>query len=596
MIGYGINMERPARAILPDSQTGDPTAPPSAGLLAHDVSLAKTRVFLSYSRHDQDMADWLRKELDAAGIEVFRDIDNTLPGEEWWSRLTDLITLADGVVFLMSARASASKVCAQEVEYARSLNKRIFPAVIEAVDWQAVPEGLARIHSVFFIDVADRHLALAALVSALLTDIVWVRQHTRLLDRARQWQANGRSPDELLTGAALESAEQWLTHSPLSAQPATSLHQEYVKAARDAERAEQERLLRESEEQRRTLQEQRDRAEAAFRAGLDVVSETQQRVLDGLRNTRGVSLGARESIARIMLDSNQRLHQAAPEFYPSSVQQQLAGNELYVVSSLAEIHADQGDFQNAEAEVRRALELSEAYRLEEYNPLQARPGLRQTVALLARLGIIKLQQGEFDEAIDYLRQSVSAGEKGLEYYSKYSDAADFRWHLSCSLQALSVAYLQAGDFAAAVEPAERALQFSVDLASAKPEDRSLQVTLSQMLNSLGDALFETGRLAEAREKFEASYVLFDRLLKEAPDDLFLTRAKSICLERFGNIAMHDKDYAGAIQMFSETLKLKQHLVDADPANWEFQSDLAIITKKLENAESFTHGESDRGVS
>jgi hypothetical protein len=61
-----------------------------------------------------------------------------------------------------------------------------------------------------------------------------------------------------LTGAALESAEQWLTHTPLSAQPATSLHQEYIKAARDAERAEQERLLRESEEQRRILQEQRE--------------------------------------------------------------------------------------------------------------------------------------------------------------------------------------------------------------------------------------------------------------------------------------------------------------------------------------------------
>jgi tetratricopeptide (TPR) repeat protein len=339
-----------------------------------------------------------------------------------------------------------------------------------------------------------------------------------------------------------------------------------------------------------------NRAEAAFRAGLDVVSETQQRVLDGLRNTRGVSLAAREAIARIILDSNQRLHQAAPEFYPSSVQQQLAGNELYAVSSLAEIHADQGDFQNAETEVRRALELSEAYRLEEYNPLQARPGLRQTEALLARLGIIKLQQGEFDKAIDYLRQSVSAGEKGLEYYSKCSDAADFRWHLSCSPQALSVAYLQAGDFVGAVEPAERALQLTEDLASAKPEDRSLQVGLAHMLNSVGDALFETGRLAEARERFEASHVVFDRLLKEAPDDLFLTRGKSICMERFGNIAMRDKDYAGAIQMFNETLELKQHLVDADPDKWEFRSDLAIITKKLENAKSFAQSEGDRSAS
>jgi hypothetical protein len=56
------------------------------------------------------MAGWLRKDLDVAGFEVFRDIDSTLPGEEWWRRLTDLIALADAVVFLMSVRSSASKV------------------------------------------------------------------------------------------------------------------------------------------------------------------------------------------------------------------------------------------------------------------------------------------------------------------------------------------------------------------------------------------------------------------------------------------------------------------------------------------------------
>jgi hypothetical protein len=34
------------------------------------------------------MADWLRRVLEAAGIEVFRDVDDTLPREERWRRLT----------------------------------------------------------------------------------------------------------------------------------------------------------------------------------------------------------------------------------------------------------------------------------------------------------------------------------------------------------------------------------------------------------------------------------------------------------------------------------------------------------------------------
>jgi hypothetical protein len=60
--------------------------------------LEKNPSFLSCSSHDQDIADWLHNEPDVAGLGVFRDIDNTLPGEEW-RRLTDLIALADAVVF-----------------------------------------------------------------------------------------------------------------------------------------------------------------------------------------------------------------------------------------------------------------------------------------------------------------------------------------------------------------------------------------------------------------------------------------------------------------------------------------------------------------
>ena len=91
-------------------ETAEPITSPSVHPPLHDALPRKTRVFLSYSRHDQEMAGWLRTDLDVAGFEVFRDIDSTLPGEEWWRRLTDLIALADAVVFLMSVRSSASKV------------------------------------------------------------------------------------------------------------------------------------------------------------------------------------------------------------------------------------------------------------------------------------------------------------------------------------------------------------------------------------------------------------------------------------------------------------------------------------------------------
>jgi hypothetical protein len=105
------------------------------------------RVFVSYSRADAEKARWLRTQLENGGVTVFRDIDDTVAGEEWWRRLTHLITLADAVVFLLSPHSLASKVCADEVAFAQSLNKRLFPASIEAVDWSAVPE-LGKYHAV----------------------------------------------------------------------------------------------------------------------------------------------------------------------------------------------------------------------------------------------------------------------------------------------------------------------------------------------------------------------------------------------------------------------------------------------------------------
>ena len=109
-----------------------------------------------------------------------------------WQRLQSLIASADAIVFVLSRRSVESKVCRDEVAYGEELKKRIFPAVIEDVDWASVPPGLAARHSVFFKDEAQRSASLDQLTQALLTDIDWIREHTRLYERAALWQRQGR--------------------------------------------------------------------------------------------------------------------------------------------------------------------------------------------------------------------------------------------------------------------------------------------------------------------------------------------------------------------------------------------------------------------
>jgi WD40 repeat protein len=196
----------------------------------------KTAVFLSYSRRDADFAVWLGERLETKEIEVYRDLDDTLPGEEWWARLQELIRSADTIVFVLSPHSAVSPVCADEVKYALGLSKRIFPVVLRDVDWTQVPDGLAKVHSVFFTDKSTWDKGLDQLASALLTDVDWVREHTRLQERAHLWLHRNRSPAELLRGRALEEAERWLASQPSGANAPTTLHSEYIAASRDAAR------------------------------------------------------------------------------------------------------------------------------------------------------------------------------------------------------------------------------------------------------------------------------------------------------------------------------------------------------------------------
>jgi hypothetical protein len=69
--------------------------------------------------------------------------------EDWWRRIETLITKADTIIFVLSPDALTSDICAREVDFAVSLNKRFAPIVARAVDHTAIPEPLRRLHFIF---------------------------------------------------------------------------------------------------------------------------------------------------------------------------------------------------------------------------------------------------------------------------------------------------------------------------------------------------------------------------------------------------------------------------------------------------------------
>ena len=165
----------------------------------------KLRVFISYSRDDLNFADQLDAALDACGFECLIDRHGISGGEDWKRRLGNLISEADTVVFVLSPSSARSEICDWEVEEAARLNKRILPVICRPLEGVSPPPRLRDLNYIFFYEepkVPDSGFGtgLASLVAALNTDFDWLREHTRYLQRAIEWDTGGRPANRLLSG------------------------------------------------------------------------------------------------------------------------------------------------------------------------------------------------------------------------------------------------------------------------------------------------------------------------------------------------------------------------------------------------------------
>ena len=202
---------------------------------AHDHQ-PKAKLFISYSRKDMAFADRLEAGLRSRGFEPLIDRTEIYAFEDWWRRIEELIVRADTIVFVLSPDAVASDVCAKEVAFAASLNKRFAPIVRTPVDANAVPEPLRRLNFVFFTDEAQFENSADQLAEALSTDIEWIRKHTDFGHLARRWAGAGRPGPRglLLHSPVLEEAERWIAARPHGAPSPTSDTQDFIIESRKA--------------------------------------------------------------------------------------------------------------------------------------------------------------------------------------------------------------------------------------------------------------------------------------------------------------------------------------------------------------------------
>ena len=71
------------------------------------------------------------------------------------------------------------------------------------------------------------------LVSALIADLDWLREHTRYLQRATEWDEGGRSANRLLSGPDIATAKAWAARRPKDAPEPTELQLDLIKASEE---------------------------------------------------------------------------------------------------------------------------------------------------------------------------------------------------------------------------------------------------------------------------------------------------------------------------------------------------------------------------
>ncbi len=197
--------------------------------------MERSDVFLSYRRANVEFAKKINEALKATKREVWVDWEDIPPGVAGFTTEIERgIEGADTMICVLSPEYMQSEYCLMELAHGLKLNKRIVPIVYNKFDGNP-PNGIGHINWVYFCPHAGQenpfHEAFAKVIAAIETDFEHVRSHTRLLLRAKEWDAKKRANGFLLNDGEVDEAQHWLGKGTTLQPAPLPMHVEYIVAS-----------------------------------------------------------------------------------------------------------------------------------------------------------------------------------------------------------------------------------------------------------------------------------------------------------------------------------------------------------------------------
>jgi TIR domain-containing protein len=194
-----------------------------------------SQAFISYSRKDKAFVQKLQQAFVNQKRDIWVDWEDIPPTARWLCEIYDGIEAADNFIFVISPDAIASKPCGMEIEHAAKHNKRFVPLLYRDPEKADLPEAIAIHNWIYFNMEADFQKSFEILLTAIDTDLEYVKTHTSLLLKAREWSTYQKDSSYLLSGSGLTQARQWLEHGGQREPQPLPLHMEFIQASVRAE-------------------------------------------------------------------------------------------------------------------------------------------------------------------------------------------------------------------------------------------------------------------------------------------------------------------------------------------------------------------------
>ena len=225
-------------------------------------------VFISYSRANSGFARKLNDALQMQGKRTWFDQENITAGTaDFQQEIYQGIASSDTFLFILSPRSIVSPYCADEVEYAAKLNKRMVTLLYQPIDPAQLHPELAKVQWLDFNrQEGDFSANFADLLRILDMDSEHLHAHTRILLRSIEWDEKWRKESLLLRDDELVQAEQWLAQSVGKMPQATELQYSYITTGRKVEDANHQatQILREAAKQGEQAQQRLQEAEQSL--------------------------------------------------------------------------------------------------------------------------------------------------------------------------------------------------------------------------------------------------------------------------------------------------------------------------------------------